>query len=67
MPFEEVLKENRLLVVETAWADATLASARRRNEFVMQQADRLWIPYCTPGGMLDQLVTSLGMQNKRIN
>ncbi len=66
MPFEGALKENRLLVVETAGADASLASARRRNEFVMRQADRLWIPHCTPGGMLDQLVASLGMQNKQV-
>ena len=63
-PFEEALKKNRLLVVETAGADATLASARKRNEFVMRQADRLWIPHCTLGGMLDQLTTELGVTNK---
>jgi REP element-mobilizing transposase RayT len=60
LPFAEALKENRLLVVETAGADASLASARRRNEFVMRQADRLWIPYCTPGGMLDGILKRRG-------
>ncbi|MFA6173518.1 MAG: transposase [Kiritimatiellales bacterium] len=60
LPFTEALKENRLLVVETAGAEASLDSAFRRNEFVMRQADRLWIPYCTPGGMLDGILKRRG-------
>jgi len=48
------------MVVETAGADASLASALRRNEIVMRQADRLWIPYCTPGGMLDGILKRCG-------
>ncbi|MDD3538023.1 MAG: hypothetical protein PHH65_07170, partial [Eubacteriales bacterium] len=50
------LEENRMLILEMTARDGDLASAEARNRFVLEQADRLWLPHVTPGGMLDRLV-----------
>jgi hypothetical protein len=50
------LEENRMLILEMTARDGDLASAEARNRFVLEQADKLWLPHVTPGGMLDRLV-----------
>ena len=58
------LENNRMLILEMKNRDGNLAAARQRNEFVMQTADRLWLPHTTPGGMLDRLLRELDVKNK---
>lgn len=60
----EALEENRLLVLEMRNLDGDLAAAEQRNRFVLEQADRLWLPHVTPGGMLDRLVRELNVEGK---
>jgi hypothetical protein len=50
------LEDNRMLILEMTARDGDHASAEARNRFVLEQADRLWLPHVTPGGMLDRLV-----------
>ena len=50
------LEDNRMLILEMKARDGDLASAEARNRFVLEQADKLWLPHVTPGGMLDRLV-----------
>ncbi|MFZ4779992.1 MAG: transposase [Terrimicrobiaceae bacterium] len=57
------LEDNRMLILEMTARDGDLASAEARNRFVLEQADRLWLPHVTPGGMLDRLVKELGIKN----
>jgi REP element-mobilizing transposase RayT len=66
------LEENRMLILEMTARDGDLASAEARNRFVLEQADRLWLPHVTPGGMLDRLVkaataSSPNFKNKLLN
>jgi hypothetical protein len=32
------------------------AAAEQRNRFVLERADRHWLPHITPGGRIDRLV-----------
>jgi len=57
------LEDNRMLILEMTARDGDLASAEARNRFVLEQADRLWLPHVTPGGMLDRLVKELEIKN----
>ena len=50
------LEENRMLILEMKNLDGNLAAAEQRNRFVLERADRLWLPHVSPGGMLDRLV-----------
>ncbi|MDF7807285.1 hypothetical protein P4E94_07545 [Pontiellaceae bacterium B12219] len=50
------LQENRLLILEMHNRDGDLAAAEQRNRFVIEQADALFTPHVTPGGMLDRLL-----------
>ena len=55
------LEENRMLILEMCMGDtqvapATLAAAEQRNRFVIQNADKLWTPHVSKGGMLDRLL-----------
>lgn len=50
----QALQENRLLILEMNNSDGDLAAAEQRNRFVIEQADALFVPHKTPGGMLDQ-------------
>ncbi len=50
------LKENRMLILEMENADGNLLAARERNEFVIANADKLWAPYVSKGGMLEKLL-----------
>ncbi len=52
----EALEQNRMLILEMRDTDGTLAAAEARNRFVIQHADKLFIPHKTPGGMLDRLL-----------
>jgi REP element-mobilizing transposase RayT len=63
----EALEQNRILILEmprtgdTCVASDTCvapsqAAAEQRNRFVLENADSRWLPYITPGGMLDRLV-----------
>ena len=61
------LEENRMLILEMTDRDGDLASAKARNRFVLQNAERLWLPTVTPGGMLDRLVRDMVVQEKEIN
>jgi len=61
------LEQNRLLILEMTEHDGTLASAAARNRFVLEQADTLWLPHVTPGGMIDRLVKEMRVQEKVLN
>jgi len=59
--FLPTLEDNRMLVLEMCMGDThvapgTLAAAEQRNRFVIQKADRLWVPHISKGGMLDRLL-----------
>jgi REP element-mobilizing transposase RayT len=66
------LEENRMLILEMCMGDthvapATLASAEQRNRFVIQNADKLWIPHISKGGMLDRLLQEINTSGKLIS
>ncbi len=68
----QALEENRMLILEmrkgeTHVAQGDLASAEQRNRFVLEQADQLWLPHITPGGMIDRLVREMQVQEKMLN
>jgi len=70
--FIEPLEENRMLILEmctgdTGVAPGTLAAAEQRNRFVIQNADKLWIPHVAKGGMLDRLLQETNMSGKLIS
>lgn len=50
----EALEANRMLILEMRNRDGNLAAAEQRNRFVLESADRLWIPHMVPGGMLER-------------
>jgi len=50
------LNGNRMLILEMHNVDGDLAAAEERNRFVMKNADDLWIPYVSTGGMLSRLM-----------
>jgi hypothetical protein len=58
------LEENRMLVLEMKNREGDLASAEARNRFVLENANRLWLPHVTPGGMLDRLVRETNVKKK---
>ncbi len=50
------LEENRMLILEMRDVSGNLAAAEARNRFVIQQADSLFTPHVTRGGMLERLL-----------
>nr|MDA3799446.1 hypothetical protein [Kiritimatiellia bacterium] len=50
------LEDNRMLILEMENADGNLAAAKQRNQFVIDNADKLWVPYVSKGGMLERLL-----------
>lgn len=60
------LEENRMLILEMKDRAGNLAAAEERNRFILQNADRLWIPHVTPGGMLDRLLKEIASAHKLI-
>lgn len=57
------LEDNRMLILEMRHRTGDLAAAEDRNRFVMEHADKLWLPYVTPGGMLDRLLVEYRTRN----
>ena len=54
------LEANRMLILEMRERAGDLAAAEQRNRFVLDCAEKRWLPHVTPGGMLDSLVRSKG-------
>lgn len=52
----QALEENRMLILEMRDTSGNLAAAEARNRFVIEEADDLFTPHVTPGGMLDRLL-----------
>ncbi|MBN1670183.1 MAG: transposase [Kiritimatiellae bacterium] len=50
------LEQNRMLILEMKNDAGDLAAASERNAFVLQRAEKLWIPYASPDGMVARLV-----------
>jgi REP element-mobilizing transposase RayT len=59
-PVLGALEENRLLILEMRNRDGDLAAAEQRNRFVIKNADALFVPHTTPGGMLERLLKEKG-------
>jgi len=58
-PVRDALQENRMLILEMENADADLSAATQRNEFIIGNAENLWVPYVSKGGMLEKLLEGL--------
>jgi putative transposase len=54
----EALEGNRILILEMRNQDGDLAAAEARNRFVVECADELFVPYTSPGGMLERIFTA---------
>ena len=52
----EALEENRMLVIEMPDKEGSLVAAEARNRFVIKNADRLFTPHVTKGGMLERIL-----------
>lgn len=46
------------MIMEMTNSAGNLAASEERNRFVLDVSDQQWVPYVTPGGMLDRLVNS---------
>ncbi len=60
------LEENRMLILEMKNREGNLVAAEQRNRFVLEQAEKLWLPHVSRGGMLDRLMRELGVGEKEI-
>ena len=60
------LKQNRMMIMEMHNGAGDLAAARERNEFVIQTAEKLWVPYKSTNGMLTNLIADSELNNKVI-
>ncbi len=49
------LETNRMLILEMRDRSGNLSAAEQRNHFVLDCAEKRWIPYISPGGMLARL------------
>ncbi len=49
------LETNRMLILEMRNREGDLAAAEARNQFVLDCAEKHWLPHVTPGGMLERL------------
>jgi hypothetical protein len=61
------LEDNRMLILEMGDRDGNLAAAEQRNRFVIQNADKLWIPHISKGGMLDRLLKETNASSKFVS
>jgi REP element-mobilizing transposase RayT len=52
------LEQNRMLILEMRDTGGNLAAAEARNRFIIENADDLFTPHITPGGMLDRLLNT---------
>lgn len=60
------LEQNRMLILEMRNRNGDLAAAEDRNRFVLANADHLWTPYVTPGGMLERLLKEQERSNEKL-
>jgi REP element-mobilizing transposase RayT len=60
----KALEENRMLIVEMRDVTGNLAAAKSRNRFVIENADTLFTPHISPGGMLDRLMKTADQPQK---
>jgi hypothetical protein len=49
------LEGNRMLILEMRDRAGDLAAAEQRNRFVLECAEKRWLPHVSPGGMLARL------------
>jgi REP element-mobilizing transposase RayT len=56
----EALESNRMLILEMRNRDGDLVAAEQRNRFVIENADALFVPHTTPGGMLERILKEYG-------
>jgi putative transposase len=63
----EALEDNRMLILEMRNQEGDLAAAEQRNRFVLEHADKLWLPHINPGGMTDRLAKEMQAQEKILN
>ena len=61
------LQDNRMLLLEMKNREGNLAAAEQRNRFVIQNADKLFIPHVSKGGMLDRLLKETKASGKLIS
>jgi len=54
------LEANRMLILEMRDRQGDLAAAEARNRFVLEFAEKRWLPHITPGGMLERLTRRKG-------
>lgn len=57
----QALEENRILMLEMSNMEGDLAAAEQRNRFILEKADKLWIPHINPGGMIDRLIKEMNV------
>ncbi|MBN1672157.1 MAG: hypothetical protein JXR37_14045, partial [Kiritimatiellae bacterium] len=60
------LEANRMLILEMRNRAGNLSAAEQRNRFVIECADRLWLPHMSRGGMLERLVQGSHAESGRI-
>jgi len=57
------LEGNRMMIMEMTHCEGNLAASEARNQFVLQVSDQQWLPYVTPGGMLDHLLLAKSIRD----
>lgn len=60
------LEKNRMLILEMDNQDGDRFAAQDRNRFVLEKADRTWLPYIRSGGMLDRLVREFAGKDSEV-
>lgn len=55
----QALEDNRMLILEMRDTAGNLAAAEARNRFVIEEADALFTPHISPGGMLERLLNTM--------
>ncbi len=58
------LEANRMLILEMDDRSGDLAAAEQRNRFVLNCAEKQWLPHVKRGGMLDRLMKRIRAQQK---
>ena len=53
------LEANRMLILEMIERAGDIASAEARNRFVLECAEKRWLPHVSPGGMLARLTRAI--------
>ena len=67
--FKPLLEENRLLIIspfENGVKRVTQQTAYKRNQFIIEISDELFIPYVYPNGQLDKLIKKMNVDFQTI-